>query len=207
MIRSTNQARRTADHTGTSTQEYAPTGVDVGVDDREFAEVESDDWLVKGVEVEDWLVADVADVADVVLTLAGPHLLPTLKSLSRSQLKVLPCLFKKETLPFLFTLTQATCCPSSVPHISSFCPSFTVKSGPLLVFCSKSQSTRHTRTILAIEPSKRLRVACTVEIIFRPYHALIVIIDDPQAATENDTGGEEGISGEVHSYTWVKFSE
>lgn len=68
------------------------------------------------------------------------------------------------------------------------------------MFCSKSQSTRHTRIILTIKPSKRLRVAYIVEIIFRPYYTLIIIINNPQATTENDTSGEEGISGEVHSY-------
>lgn len=45
--------------------------------------MKSGDWLVNGVEVEDWLVTDVIDVTDVVLTLAEPYLLPTLKSLSR----------------------------------------------------------------------------------------------------------------------------
>lgn len=96
-----------------------------------LAEVEAEHELVKDAGIDDWskeMDDEEADVEEIDLEveegdeplLAAVQRLPTLRPLSRVQYDVSPSLFKKETLPSLFTVVQATCRPSSVLKISTF---------------------------------------------------------------------------------------
>lgn len=110
------------------------------------------------------------------------------------QLEVSPWRLRKVTLPFLSTVTQATCFPSSVPHISTLTTSLLA---PALMksFWGQNRSRIFpliwslTRTVLASSIGKRRWVARAAVVCLRPYSTVFIsfnIMDKSKGAGCNN---------------------